>query len=413
MPKSFRKRYGRAIGRASAATLGYIAGNVPGAYASVKAYDFLSEMAARTRPYTSNKRKYNSTKAWSSRRMKVRYPGSVPGPQPRAARKPKWARTKPVICRGVSVPKKLAKQIRCVAVQAIHDEQPTGKYFKHITGLFPKTASAEQTVEDRYFATGTSSTALSQLGVASFEKILDAVSVLFGVKSASAFYFSTNNLTPAQMIIPAFRHYVKYEFKNNRPIECEFHIYETVPKEDTNNTVAGNWATMSLVQKGLVTQNRLYYGMRPEMYPQFKDSYKILKKKTYRIAAGASIFYTMSQAADHVKFDDWCANGSSTPFSHRKNFTKELLIIEAEPLCGTTAAAAAPAIQNFTTLDQTTSFIGVFIKEIFSMKCPENINNTESKDNTICVHNNTYAFVAAGTDASWSNKTIEHRPVSF
>jgi len=409
MPKFPKNRYGRAAGRASAATLGYIAGNVPGAYASVKAYDYLSEMAARTRP-RSNKRKYNSTKAWSTRRVKSTYAGSGPIIP---MRKPRWGKTKPVICRGVRIPKKLAKQIRCVAVQAIHDEQPTGKFYKHIAGLFPKTGGAEQSVEDRYFTSGSTSSALNQLGVASYEKIIDAVSVLFGVKAASATYATPNNLTPSQMIIPAFRHYVKYEFKNNRPIETEFHIYETVPKEDTNSTVAGNWATMTLVQKGLTTRDRLYYGMRPEMYPQFRDSYKILKKKTYRIAAGASIFYTMTQASDHIKFDEWTANGSVTPFSHRKNFSKELLVIENTPLCGTTAAAAAPAIQNFNTTDQTTSFIGLFIYEIISMKCPENINNTESKDNTICVLNSTYASVVAGTTASWTNKTIENPAVSF
>lgn len=317
--------------------------------------------------------------------------------------------------RKVVVSKKLTRQIKSVALKTIHDEKPTGTFIKSHCGVFPKTVGGGMSVENRFFIDSTQADAvMTHFCVGGYVKLIDAVSVLFGTKTAAVNYVVTDNLNPAQMIIPSVKHVQNLEFRNNSPVPREIWIYETTPKEDTNNNVSTSYAAMTLTQQGGTTRSRLYYGMQPELFPQFKDAYRILKKKYLVIQPGASFKYTLTQSADHIKFDKWMAAGTTTPFNYRKGFTKELLVIEAIPLAGITEnTEPVEAVQFTTSNNSPLSFLAVFSRERITMKCPENIANSHSKDNTVCVVSAQFAGVGMDTTRSYTNKTIENPLVWF
>jgi len=373
------------IGRVSAGTLGFILGDFSGAYVGINAYNSYQNYMKR-KASTGSKR--------ITKRGRTRGPvGSVP-----RRRAPVYKKRRPIVCKGVKVPRKLAKQIKCIAMKQIHDERPTGKYFKNVTGVFPRTAGITvdgQGVEDRYHYTGTTTNALTQFSVGEYRKIIDAASVLFSTKAATMAYTTVGDISSSQTIIPAFYHSLKVEFRNNGSVPRVLNLYEVQNKEDSSNSVSSNWAIMTLVQKGGTTRDRLYHGMRPEMYPQFTDGYSILKRKAYVLQPGKSCYHTLVTATDHLKFEDWNSVGGSL-WNFRKKFTKELLVIESQPTSGTDGAANQAVCWNSATND-TSSYIAVFVKELISMKCPETIDNINQKDNTICVLNSSYAQVGSGT----------------
>lgn len=377
-------------GKVSAATLGFIVGDIPGAYTGYNLYNSFQKRMVM-------KRKASGSVARPAK--KLRGPvGSVPMPF-----KPRWGKRKPRACKGVRVPKKLAKQIRCVAMKQIHGEKPTGKYFKNINGVITKTAGSSegQSVTSKFAYTGTTVGDLTCFSVGDYKKIIDAASVLFSTKTAAVLYSTVDIISAAQCVIPAFYHIQRIELRNNGPLMREITLYETVPREDTSNSVSSNWALMTLTQKGGATQNYLYYGMRPEMYPQFRDGYRILKKKTVRLGPGRSTYYTLVQRSDHIKFDDWAIQGSATINTYRKGFSKELLVIDAQPAAGVTIGAAASAVAWNSSSDSVQSFLAVFSKELITMKCPETVDNINQKDNTICVLNSSYSQLYDGTSNTY------------
>lgn len=379
-------------GKLSSAALGFIAGDVPGAYIGYKLYNSLPK---------SMKRKASGG-GRPAKRARVTGPrgyvravgpiGSIPKGRAPAFRRAKAVRK---ACKGVKVPKKLAKQIRCVAIKSIHGEKPTGKYFKNYNGLLQHSAGSTdgQSVNDHLLYTANTLGPLSAFSVGEFRKIIDALSILWGTKTCSMLYSTTGNLSTTQMVVPAFSHYLKLEFRNNSVLPRTFIVYEVTPKEDTNNSVKTNWSAMSLTQKGGTTRDVLYHGMRPELYPQFRDAYKVLKKKTIIVAPGKSMFYYMSQSCDHIKFDNWVAG--SNPINYRKGFTKELLVLDTQPACGLTGAAGVGIAYNLPSSDAR-AFCGVFATEIISSKCPENVDNINSNDNTTSIFTSSYAALAEG-----------------
>lgn len=357
-----------AVGYGSAAVLGYIQGNVQGSSKAIKAYQKASQM----------KRKRESTVVTTTKRVKTGRAIKKRKPSKR------YSKTKPA-----KISRALSTKIRNIAERVVHGETPMGRYVKNIPYFLatiigtPGGAQAQVVVNTALFQGG--STVDGTFSVGAYDKVIDAVSVLFGSK-ATGFYTATGNNNPAGMIIPQFRHKATYEFVNNTHGEQVMVIYECTPKEDTANSAYVNWVAMTLVQKGGSTQPITYLGVRPEHNPQFRDLYKF-KKMEFRLKPGRRMRYNLMCYAKHLKLDDWLPVGSSTPTPYRKGFTKELLIITyAAVTVGNPSLGSFPAVTNQLT-GGIAYGIGVQFTDEITCKCPENVDNTQSDSNAIAYYN--------------------------
>jgi len=282
----------------------------------------------------------------------------------------------------------LNKRIKQVAIKAIHGEEPTGKYVKNVLYNLPNSIGGASLIAQTVVNTalyGGSSTHDGQFVVGSYSKLIDALSVLWSTKTAG-FYTTTGDLSSAGMIVPYISHTARYEFINNTTVTQVMLCYECMTKEDTNASVYSNWSSMSVTQKGGTTRGITFFGMRPEYYPQFREQYAYTKKEI-RLKPGERIILSQNVSKQHLNFDSWAPIGGGTPFTYRKNFTKELLIINWNAVtAGLGAAAARPGI-TLQVPGQDYYTIGVHMTDIITCKIPENLSTTANLNNTLAVWN--------------------------
>jgi len=375
-----------AIGAISAGTLGYISNGVRGAKSAIRGYKSYSKSMKRSAAtnYSSVKRrKYNNKKKNLKKRPRK---SSLKG------------------CSKKDLLNRCAKkQVRNIALKVVHGESPAAVYDKRVIWNFPQVVGSPsvplQNVVNALLFGSTVSTHNGKLCVGTSLKIIDAISILFSNKGASREYTATDNLATAQMIIPEVYHSADVVFRNNTPMEQCFLIYETTPKEDTNSDVYTQWNAMSAIQKGGTTRGITYFGNRPEFYAQFKDAYRILKKKMFVVKPGQCFEYKFSTSAKHLSFDKWNATGSTgTPLYYRKGFTKELLVINwAKLVCGQTASGFMGGAWDAGG-DSTYVGVGVEMTEHYKVRCPENVDNTNIKDNTFALYSEIAAILNNGAN---------------
>jgi len=386
-PSSF---YGP-VGSVSAGVLGYISGGVKGAKKSIGAFNSYQNSMKRKASDTivvvpNKKRKSSSTKKLVKRAVKK----ALKKATKKSSRKSKTARKES---------RALNSRIREVAIKAIHGEEPTGKYVKTVMYHLPNSIGGSNYMTQTVVNTGLyegATTHDGQFCVGTYSKLIDALSILWSTKAA-AFYTSTGDLSSAGMIVPYIKHRATYEFVNNTLVTQVLLCYACCTKEDTNASVYSNWANMSVVQKGGTTRGITFAGMRPEFYPQFREQYTY-EKKEYRLLPGARIIIALDTGSKtHLDFDKWAPIGGGTPYTYRKNYTKELLIINWNAVTVGYGASATdrPAIVNQVT-GEAGYTIGVQMTDVITCKLPENISTTENKNNTLCVWNHYDQNIGAG-----------------
>lgn len=385
------------VGSASAATLGYILGGTRGAKSGFRAFNSFQK---------SMKRKAISPATFygKAKRMKTVSKRSI-GTQTenkKTVRRIRWSKTKG--CKKLS--KCLKKQIRNIALRTVHKEKPLGRYDRFFLFNFPTDigtpSDPKQVVVNQLLFGSSGGYTDANMAVGTYNRVIDSVSVLFGGKAA-AFYSGTGNLNPAGTIIPDFNHLCVYQITNNTPVTQCFLIYETTPKDDRTSNVYDAWLACNNTQVGGTTRAITYLGNRPEKYSQFRDSYRILKKKLVKLGPGKRMQYVLRTGAKHLKLDEWLGIGSLTPTQYRKNFTKELLIINwNDPVYGTADAAATYMGGAWLVPGANQLGIGVEVKEYFRMRCPENIDQTTNDDNVFCI----FSQYAQGIVANSQNTIV-------
>jgi len=404
------------VGSGAAATLGFIAGDVPGAYVAYQGYYSLRNymkrksevpqgryVRARTLgPYAANNRQPATRKL-----VRRRKPMGV------------MQRTRRKACgKARRVPKLNAKQLGQVkreALKAVHGDKNVGKFCKNLIGeaiyAGPGTLTTPtQTVLDAFTHRNVSIGVDTIFSVGQFETMIDAVSVLFGIKQ-SAIYTATNNLSEENMIIPNYHEKRAYTFHNNTPIRYNFLIYEVTPKEDSDISAADVWATCTTNQTGGFTRSIQYEGMRPEMYPQFLTKYKILKKQAFSLNPNKDHTIIQQKSSSHVAFNDWKKPGGSTS-KHKAGFTKDLLvIIQTAPIFGDTAEVGQTGgmwgVQN-----EPGYQIGITMQSVITMACPENVANTNDKDDLICVLSRGNGLITGLSQKTIQNPSLTILPVA-
>jgi len=378
-----------AVGYSSAGALGFIGGNVTGAAIGIGAYNSYRKSMAMM------KRKASGSQG---RNVKSRTGKSSVLGRKLLTRKYKKKPLPSKVGKGRKLSKPQKSQVRNIALKVIHSEKPIGRYHKRFLCTFPEVVGApaaplQNVVNQLLFAGGTYSD--SYLSCGNFKKVIDSVSILFGSKGATIPYAAAGDIASDQTIIPDFVQTNIYEFNNNTPLTQNFLIYETTPKEDYNANVYSAWTSMSVTQKGGSTRTPTYFGMRPEYYPQFKDQYRILKKRLVTLLPGKRFVYSMSTKKQHIHLDKWVVPASGV-YDYRKGFTKELLIINwASQINGAGAVGYTAGSWNMTSTDA--YGIGIDVQEHYSARCPENVSNVNSDDNTLCVYTAYGANVTSGT----------------
>jgi len=379
-----------AVGSTSAGVLGYITAGAKGAKKSIGAFNSYQK------------------------RMKRKSAGPPPTPKPKRIRALNLTprnvgKVRRLLFkrpnnkkRSMKAKRSLNTRIRKIAIKAIHGEQPTGKYVKNVLYFLPNSIGTSnsliQTVVETALFQG-SSTHDGSFAVGTYKKLVDALSILWGSKTAT-FYDSTGDLSTTGMIVPYISHKARYEFVNNTLVTQIMTIYECITKEDTNNSVYTNWNAMTVTQKGGTTRTITYHGLAPEFYPQFREQYSY-KKKQYRLLPGKRLVINHSVSKQHLNFDQWVPVGGGTAFTYRKNFTKELLIINTNAVtCGYGATSSArPAIVTQVSGGAPYT-IGVHMTDIITCKIPENVDVTQNDNNTLCVWNQYDQNIEAGANAN-------------
>ncbi|AJD07480.1 putative capsid protein [Odonata-associated circular virus-12] len=288
------------IGGASAATLGYISGGFRGAKTGFKAWKSLPNSMKRKAPRYLGKANLNSKKARVTKTTTTTKTTRVNRKKPARRR---LARTKG--CKPLS--KCMKKQVANIALRTIHKERPLGRYDKHVLYNFPTSLGSPtdpiQTVVNQLVFGSSGGYTDANMAVGSYNKLVDSISVLFNGKAA-AFYNAAGNINPAGTIVPDFSHLAVYQFTNNTPVTQHLLIYETTPKEDRSQSVYDGWLACNNTQVGGTTRAITYFGNRPEKYSQFRDAYRILKKKTIILKPGQRFSYSLKTSSKHLKMDD-------------------------------------------------------------------------------------------------------------
>jgi len=366
-----------AVGSTSAGVLGYITAGSKGAKKSIGAFNSFQKRM---------KRKSSGPPA-APRAKRIRSLRLTPKNTGKARRllfkRPNNKK------RTMKAKRSLNTRIRKIAIKAIHGEQPTGKYVKNVLYNLPNSIGGSnlltQTVVNTALYQG-STTHDGSFAVGTYSKLVDALSILWGSKTAG-FYSTTGDLSTAGMIVPYISHKARYEFVNNTLVTQVMLIYECCTKEDTNASVYSNWAACSVVQKGGTTRSITFQGMRPEYYPQFREQYTY-KKKEFRLLPGKRLVISHSVSKNHLNFDQWAPIGGGTNFTYRKNFTKELLILNWNAVTvgyGYTSGSRPAIVTQVTGGAPYT--IGVHMTDIITCKIPENVDVLNNDDNTLCVWN--------------------------
>lgn len=373
------------VGSVSASTLGYILGGFRGAKAGFRGYNSYQNMLKRKASARGTKRKTSGSTSGVNttiKRIKVQVTNN---------KKPARRRVKSYSTKGCKpLTPCLKKQIKNIALKTIHSEQPRGKYILHYLYRFPQVygsgaTPAQNVVTGLATATGSSIPPWSLLVCGEYRNLIDAISVLFNGKTANFTYTAVGDATPSQMIVPDISHLAVYEFTNNTLHEQVFLMYETLSKEDTDTNIYSAWSAMSVPQEGGTTRGVTYFGMRPEMYPQFKDAYRIVKKTFKVLKPGERMKYVMKVRDKHLKFDKWMKAGTTTPWRIKKNFTKELLIINwARPIVGK-QTATSNTMAEWNCADVAGFGITIQKDDYITLRCPENITTVNAKDNALCV----------------------------
>jgi len=362
-----------AIGSASAGVLGYITSGPKGAKKSIGAFNsYQKRMKRKAEPITMKQLRT------AVKRRKV-----VVLKRSKGQKKTMKAKTR------AKLSSKAVSQVKRIALKVLHEERPGGSYYKHIIGNFPQVLGAPtlplQNVCNQLYYGASSGYTDFNLCAGSLNKIRDSASVLFNGKAAG-FYTGTGNISVTQCIIPDFKQINTYEFYNNTPLLQRFLIYECVTKEDTDNNVYDNWNACSLNQVGGAVNSVGYFGMRPEMYPQFRDMYKFTKKLV-SLKPGGRFTYKLSVSSRHVRFDDWMKQGTNNAWNYKKGFSKELLIINWNAVVAGKNAVGSDAWMAgaWNVANNDDYGIAVQVNETYKMKCPENVDNVNEKDNLVCV----------------------------
>lgn len=383
------------VGRASAATLGFILGDLPGAYAGYNLYNRLRDsLPNHYEPVTMPVSKRRYVGSMQSRNRKRRATASKPVYRKKSTvKKFKSFKRQKVGRKCPKMSKCTSQQVRKIAQSVVHKERPRAVYEKNILyeapGVHGSTSNPAQSVYSTLrFGSGVNYFDAA-MAVGTTTKIMDAVSVLFNGKVTNLNVPAVGNFASfSQMVIPQFKHTAQYNFCNNTNTFQVFDIYETVPKEDTNTGVYSAWLAMSVPQLGGTTRPQTYFGMRPEMYPQFKDNYRILRKTKKVVAPGRRFTYNMSCQMDHLRFDHWMQPGTTTPWLYRKGFTKELLIINySKIIVGAPQAGGGGGTIGIEWNGFQKEAFGVAVESLerFSMSCPENVDVSNVRDNAIAV----------------------------
>lgn len=323
--------------------------------------------------------------------------------------------------------KKLSKSqkavVRKIASKVLHGEMPIGFYEKNLLGIAPynyagTSSDPAQTVfrQGCRGHIGQLSTDMD-FAVGKLYHVVDAASVLWSTKTA-ALYSTTGNIDPAQIVVPDFKEVLDTMFVNNSNIAVEMLFYEMTPKEDTNTDVLTNWDNCDTTtpQQGGTNRPYSYFGMTPDMYPRMKDQYTFLKKTVVTIQPCQSYVYTMSVQTKHLRFDDWIPIGDTVPVSYRKGFTKELLVIQRQLVCGQQETTTSPKYMGVTWNPAYSSGvgeeqgIGICQKRRFTMRCPEQFSNTVNKDNVFAVFSLGVNGVKESSTTTYQNKSLTLLP---
>lgn len=384
------KTFYGAAGSTSAAVLGYIANGSRGAKRTVAAFRTYQNLMKRKAEQGAGPMKKRSRAGITKYKTRNSYKKKTKGTK----RTYKKKGGKLMIVRKAGLRRLIDKQI--------HKDKPMGSYDKCLVSNFPQVTSSAaapvQNVVDQLWYAGTGNDDV-RLSVGDYTKVIDAVSVLFNGKAA-ALYTSGGDLSPGGVIIPDFSHIAVHEFTNNTTVNQMFLIYEVMTKEDTNTSVYNVWNACNNTQAGGTTRGVTYFGNRPEKYSQFRDFYKILKKKQIMVKPGQTFKYRFQASAAHLRLDDWLPVGSLAPVKFRKGFTKELLIINWNyALYGQPGTAVGYQGTSWNTIGTDNYGIGVKSTDYFRMRCPDNVSTVFNDDNVFCVFSK-YPVEIAGTSTS-------------
>lgn len=336
------------IGGISAGTLGYIHGNVKGAYAAYRTYRNYSKrrMAPYKRSYNTttvpSKRFYSQQKKRSFRnggnkRKSMAYGVKRRGTNIRTVAMSRRGGNK-VQKEGFKKQVKVSYQLRQKITKVIKGHIPHGyaqeSYYENLN--VPRDSQLVHDMGARLVDGGH--------GYFSPTEILDTSSILWNIKvpAANKGFADTGNFNIKNLEVMVTKQWIVYRLKNNSQITMTVKLIDWSPKqtkgdgEDPSDAWSNELALQAPIAPGegynLNSIGVTELHTTPQMFPGFRSQFST-QQKTITIEPGKTYVHTLSGPNQKTyKFDSFNQGGD---YTNGQTFTKGTLLVAHADLLGT------------------------------------------------------------------------------
>jgi hypothetical protein len=311
-------------GRASAATLGYIAGNIPGAIAADSFYrKIMAPVPKEPKDKGKGKRRasVSSNDLAKRRRLSTASVASSAASSSNVMQKSKKTGGSKVSRSDKSKKKKLSRKFKQQVKDALSEVTPPAYKQERYYFLYKPTDFNQSTFDMGRGYNGTdNATSLGGSGSATqcfFDpvKVLDAASVLFNGKppAGNKVWNQTGMFDAKNFVVDVSKQWVVMTLKNNsaRNMEIKLWTWELKGNAQIDQNFTNEWANAmsndaapsgSALNVGNANQNTI--GMSPMLSPQMKKLFKIEEKSVF-LEPGKIFKHTVqgpSKVYDYAKF---------------------------------------------------------------------------------------------------------------
>lgn len=324
----------RTFAEAAGGTLGFISGDLPGAYIgkslASKAYDYTHPKMAKRK--VGNKKKSKQGKRVVSSRKRIAKGVRRINKRARVSDQNDYAApysrsgSKVASKKGGKRRVRVGKRFRKAVKQVMEDYSPSGYYSEHYYNRY-QPFDFNQSPYDlgTGFLVGEAGTSTDATGVAAtfFDpiKVMDAASVLFNGKAPAG----NKNLTNAgqfdyhNFTVDVVKQWVKMEFKNltSRRLEVKLFSWELKSVKDIKTGFLDEW-TFEMAKDASATDGNLNvlgltptnYGINPGLSPGMRQKFKI-EETLIQLEPGKSYVHTVQGPAKRYDMNKFYDTGTA------------------------------------------------------------------------------------------------------